>query len=97
MPLYDYICTKCNESWEEMHSISNRKEPESKPCPKCGAEECVEQSIVISPVAISVTLEAERAIRKLNNGSAFKEKLQQIHNNTPGSQLNKSSTIVDIK
>lgn len=97
MPSYDYICKECKEHWVEFHSIANRKEPESKPCPKCGKEKCVEQSITISPVAMSVTLESSRAINKLNNGSKFKEKLQQIHDSTPGSQLHKSSTIVDIK
>ena len=96
MPTYDYICQSCKNNWEDFRSISNRKEPEGEPCPKCGVTGHVEQSIVLSPIAMSVTLESTRAMKKLNN-SHFAEKLNEIHRNTPGSNLDKSSTIVEVK
>ena len=97
MPLYDYRCNVCNEIWEEVQRMTNNKVPETLPCPKCGAENSVEQTVAFTTLPMSCTMEASNSIRKLNNASKFKEKLQQIHDNTPGSQLNKSSTIVDIK
>ena len=97
MPIFDYVCSSCNSVWDEFKKIDNRKEPEALPCPKCGKIGSVAQSIVHSPVAMSYTLEASRAIKKLNNASALKERIQQIHDRTPGSQLNKTSTILDIK
>ena len=97
MPIFDYLCSSCNHVWDEFKKIDNRKEPESLPCPKCCMLGSVAQSIVHSPVAMSYTLEASRAIKKLNNASALKERIQHIHNTTPGSQLNKTSTILDIK
>lgn len=33
MPTYDYVCEKCNHTWEEFKSIT--AEP-TKKCPKCG-------------------------------------------------------------
>jgi len=97
MPIYDYTCNSCKQSWDEFKSISNRKVPETLPCPKCGAENCVEQSIVLNAVAMSATLESTRAINKLNNASKLKDRLQHIHENSPGSTLKSASTIIDIK
>ena len=33
--IYDYYCDKCDKTWEENHTMSNRDEPVGKPCP-CG-------------------------------------------------------------
>jgi putative FmdB family regulatory protein len=35
-PIYVYQCEKCNEAFEEEHSIAEREEPLKKPCEKCG-------------------------------------------------------------
>lgn len=96
MPQYDYRCSKCEHVFDRYLKMDNRKQPESEPCPKCG-EMSVEQTIAFTNTPISTSLEASRAVKKLNNASQFKEKLQQIHDNTPGSNLKTSSTIVDIK
>lgn len=36
MPLYDYQCKSCDHKFTELKKIDSRKEPESRPCPKCG-------------------------------------------------------------
>lgn len=97
MPLYDYQCAKCSETWDEFKRMDDRKDPESLPCPKCGAVGEVKQTIVFTTMMVSATLEADRAINKLNRSSKLKEKIQHIHDTTPGSILNKTSRILDIK
>lgn len=96
MPLYDYQCKLCNFTFEQYTKMSERKEPESKACPHCGNVECVEQTIVFTALPISHVSEGTTALKKLNN-SHFAEKLNQIHQNTPGSQLDKLSNIVTVK
>jgi len=96
MPLYDYQCKVCNETWEEVSKMDDRKIPETKPCPKCGEENCVEQTIVFTAIDLNYGIEGVRAVKKLNN-SAFQDKLKQIHDNTPGSILDRSSTITSVK
>lgn len=94
--LYDYHCSSCDMTWEEIHRMDDRKIPEGLPCPHCKSEGTVLQSIVVSPPAMSYSLESTRSFKKLN-GSAFQEKLSRIHAATPGSQLDKQSTITKIE
>ena len=95
MPNYDYMCSKCNTVFERYLKMSDRKHPESEPCPTCN-EMSVQQTIAFTSLPMSATMESAKAIRKLNS-SAFAEKMNQIHQNTPGSNMNKASTYVDIK
>lgn len=95
MPFYDYICNDCNTIWEEYCKMVDRKLPESKPCPTCHKQGNIEQYIANTTLSMSYTLEAARSMKSLK-GSAFQEKLSSIHANTPGSQLDKSSTITPI-
>jgi putative FmdB family regulatory protein len=95
MPLYDYFCSSCNSTWDEFHSIANRKTPEILPCPKCNLIG-TKQTIVHTALPISHVSENSNALKKLNN-SKFAEKMNMIHQNTPGSQMNKSSTVVNVK
>lgn len=74
-----------------------------KNCPHCNSDnltvslgEFIDRSDVSIP-SIGYSIESNRAIKKLNNGSKLKEKLQQIHENTPGSTLNRTSNIIDIR
>lgn len=41
MPLYDYVCPKCEHTFEKLKSFDQRKDPE--PCPVCQHEECEKQ------------------------------------------------------
>jgi putative FmdB family regulatory protein len=45
MPFYDYKCEKCDHLFEEMLKVADRKKPERKKCPGCGASGCVKQHI----------------------------------------------------
>ena len=94
--LYDYHCSACDSTWEEVHRMDDRKIPEGLPCPSCKAEGMVLQSICVTAPAMSYSLETTRSFNKLK-GSAFQEKLSRIHAATPGSQLDKQSTIVKIE
>jgi len=98
MPTYNYKCTKCGHTFEQfVHRIAYQKEPESEPCPKCSENDSVKHTFVPVIMSVSHISEVGAAVKKLNDGSAFKEKLQQIHDNTPGSKLNHSSNLVEIK
>ena len=58
MPLYDYKCTACENTWDEMQTIANRNKPAKKPCPKCGQKKVIklDASIqVIDPVRLGIT------------------------------------------
>ena len=95
MPIYDYHCSACNETWEDVLKMADRKLPEISPCPKCNVRGQVEQSIVNTNLGMSYSLETSRAMKSLGR-SKFQEKLSEIHANTPGSLLDKSSTITPI-
>jgi putative FmdB family regulatory protein len=47
MPLYEYICEKCEEPFEELRSAGERKPPR---CHRCG---CMDVTRVLSPVSLS--------------------------------------------
>ena len=70
--------------------MDNRKEPESKPCPKCGKDGTVQQALCMLSVGDPVRLGIIRP------GTQWKEQLQKIHARTAGSNLNTSSTVTPI-
>lgn len=41
MPNYDYLCEKCNHTFESLETYDNREKPTTEPCP-----ECSEQTII---------------------------------------------------
>jgi len=45
MPTYDYQCKACEHVFTKFCKISERDEPTENPCPECGAEDKVSQSI----------------------------------------------------
>jgi len=95
VPTYDYFCSSCEKVWEAFHTIANRKTPEDIPCPHCMCD-TVKQTIVHTNLSVSHVSETSRAFKKLNN-SKFSEKMNQIHQSTPGSQMDKTSSIVHVK
>lgn len=44
MPIYNYECTKCEQVWEDMQTMSNRDKPTKEPCPHCKQDSCVIKS-----------------------------------------------------
>ena len=97
MPIYDYKCNICDYEFEKIKRMDDRKVPETESCPHCDGDGCIEQSILHTSLSVSYVYEHRSTLNKLNNASAFKEKLQQIHESTPGSVLNKSSSFVEVK
>lgn len=88
MPFYDYKCSKCNHTFTEFKKIDNRLVPCDAPCPHCKEEKCVDFSIG-APAFNYTTV-------KMPTNTKLKEKLTQIHENTHGSVLDKTSTITKI-
>lgn len=64
MPLYDYDCTNCNHSWEEVNSMANATEPLSQPCPKCGVLGYVRKLISPTKTVEIITIKAGAKIDK---------------------------------
>lgn len=80
MPLYEFECKTCHHRFEESHSISNRKDPEKKPCPKCGQKK-VTQEVFSLP-----GIHSGRGMKKPDSG--FREVLQRIKKANPKSNIN---------
>ena len=83
MPTYDYKCEKCEHEFEEMFSISRRKEPTEVPCerqlhraaPICGGE------IKIKVVAPGIGDPLKLGLIKPDG--RYVEKLKEIKKNHP--------------
>jgi putative FmdB family regulatory protein len=77
-PLYEYKCDKCEERFDEIHSINERTKPTEKPCPNCGEENCV--SMVVGTTGIVFGCMASSVQNHKNTPGEFKEHLQRIKN-----------------
>ena len=83
MPTYDYKCEKCEHEFEEMLSISRRKEPTEVPCerqlhraaPICGGE------IKMKAVAPGIGDPLKLGLKKPDG--RYVEKLKEIKKNHP--------------
>lgn len=73
MPTYEYRCSNCEHSFEELLKMSDRKIPETQPCPNCKQENTVQQlcsaAALVSPFAID-------GLKK--PASDFRDRMQQI-------------------
>ena len=74
MPLYEYICEKCEHCFEKMNSISNRNLPEEEPCPSC-EEKSVQQKIGSGAIIDAVRLGVKKP------PGQFRERMKQIKHN----------------
>lgn len=83
MPTYNYKCEKCEHEFEEMLSISRRKEPTEVPCerqlhraaPICGGE------IKMKAVAPGIGDPLKLGLKKPDG--RYVEKLKEIKKNHP--------------
>ena len=91
MPTYDYTCVKCEHVWEELRKISESSAPLENPCPHCGEVGNVEKRIFRPPLLGDPI---RLGIMKTDNG--FKDVMRSIHERTPGSQLDKTSSITKL-
>lgn len=79
MPIYVFKCKACDNTFDKILSMSNYKQPELEPCPKCN-ELKVEKNIsglnmiLLEPSMYKPTGE-------------FRELLQQIKKNNKGSTI----------
>lgn len=78
MPLYEYKCAECEYIFSEIKSISERKIPESLPCPSCKTEGKIQQVISSVPMADAVRL----GRKKPDEG--FRDVMREIKKKTPG-------------
>lgn len=93
MPTYDYICNACKHEWDELHSIADRKTPESNPCPSCLQIGAVSQTLKHTMLTFGDPVR----MGHIKPPIEFQERLQQIHDNTPGSRIADTSNITQIK
>jgi putative FmdB family regulatory protein len=84
MPFYDYSCSSCNHTFEKKFSISERKIPESEPCPECNQLTVTQAILNANEHIYGIGAEAK------NNAGGFKDVLTKIHERSKhmGSTLN---------
>ena len=46
---YTYICSSCNEQWDDRQLMADRDLPTSQPCPHCNSEGTVKRTIAFAP------------------------------------------------
>ena len=57
MPIYDYSCKECKNTFEERHTMSEREVPFNIPCPNCGkmaVKQIMCSPAICDPVLIGV-------------------------------------------
>ena len=74
MPAYDYRCSKCDTTWEEIRKIAEHDAPERLPCPHCSKKKCVQQVVLEAP-AMAMD-KAHRIDGKATGG--FRDVMQKI-------------------
>lgn len=79
MPMYDYKCTSCDELYEKNVKIAEMNAPQE--CPYCGSHES--EKFIGGAPAIGDSI--RMGITKPSDG--FRDRLREIHKNTPGSTL----------
>lgn len=72
MPMYSYFCSECGHSFDDLKTVSARREPTEKPCPKCGTEGTVDMQIH----AAAITSSDGNFLSKVPDG--FKDRLREI-------------------
>lgn len=83
MPLYDYSCKDCSESFSDMYKIDDRNIPCEKPCPNCG-----EMGVYISLNAVPHTdiMNTTLGTGKHRPTDEFREVTRRIKKTYPGAR-----------
>jgi hypothetical protein len=82
MPIYDYKCSKCGHTFDEMLRIADMEKPCKTPCPKCKAKKSVE--IVVGAPAACDPIRVG-SVGKVDNG--FKEVISKIKKAHPRNSM----------
>lgn len=73
MPTYDYVCSSCEHTFDEILKMDDRTLPTTKPCPCCNKEGTVSISLgapsLLSPFRVD-------GLKKPS--SQFKDRMSQI-------------------
>lgn len=73
MPTYDYVCSKCEHTFEKICRIDNRLDAEKEPCPSCNTTSSV--SLAINAPSLMSPFRVDGLVKAKGD---FKERMQQI-------------------
>lgn len=85
--IYDYVCVNCQHQFEKIVKMADRLVAIEAPCPECG-EMTIEQYLTMPAV-----IDIHKTMNKKQPDGEFKERMQKIHQTTPGSTLDKSGYV----
>lgn len=91
MPYYNYKCSECDHAWEELRKISEMNTPVEQPCPECKVSGKIEKLLSGAPM-----MGDPLRLGRMKTSDGFKDVLKKIHERTPGSQLDKISTLTKL-
>jgi len=81
MPIYEYRCTSCENTFEDFLKIAERKRPCKKPCPKCG-KKTIEQFVSSAP---AICDPVRVGARKMDGG--FRDVIKKIKKAHPRNNI----------
>lgn len=90
MPTYGFTCDECGHSWDEILKIDDRLNPLDENCPHCESRGHIRLQMAAPAMADPVRL------GRIRPDNGFKEVLQKISERTPGSQLEKNSSLTRL-
>ena len=91
MPIYDYTCSECGSHSEITKKIVERDNTENDICTNCGSIKTLVRGISSALVGYSIVTSSS-SYGKIPSG--FKDVLNRIHERSPGSRLDKTSTFL---
>lgn len=80
MPLYEFMCKKCDTHFDRFLSINDRHEPTKQECPSCTSMTVV-SCFGTPPIADPVRM------GRIKPSEGFRDLLKQIKKRNPGSTL----------
>lgn len=75
MPIYEYFCNKCEESFEKILKTDDRLLPLNDICGYCESDNCIELKVSSGQIMDSVRLGVTKA------SPQFRERMKQIQKN----------------
>ena len=95
MQEYDFRCTSCDHEFTHKGDKFSSMDVYDEPCPHCGETGCIERGYVKKDLDMANwngeapgIIDGNRLAFK-GHSTQHKEMLSRIHENTPGSQLDK--------
>lgn len=91
MPLYNFTCSSCSNTTEINKKISDRDVTNDLICPNCSLVGTLERNLSAPMVGYSITVNGGYGSKV---PSGFKDVLKKIHENSPGSRMDKTSSFM---